>query len=192
MFIHIPKTGGLSIEKSLGLTVARTRGKFRRHFKHNGHYSFGHLDVRKRLKNGAIPKEFYESAFKFCFSRNPFDRAVSHYFYARQKHPDILNRKVSFIDFTRTLGEFGNTFQCQSYYTDGLDFDFIGKFENLENDFEFIKNATGLHGELVKLNSTNHRFYYDYYNKESEENIARFYEADFKRFGYDNRLFPVF
>lgn len=191
LFVHVPKTAGLSIEKSLGLTVARTTGKFKRHFKNNGHYSLGHIDVRKRIKNGAISKRFYDSAFKFCFCRNPFDRAVSHYFYARKKHPDILDPSVSFIDWTRRLKGYGKHFQCQSWYVDGIDFDFIGRFENLEKDFEFVKSATGLNGSLIKTNSTRHGFYWDYYNKESEENVAEFYKKDFKRFGYDNRLFSI-
>ena len=191
LFIHVPKTAGLSIEKSLGLTAARTVGKFRRHFKGNGKYSLGHIDVRKRLKNGAISKEFYKSAFKFCFCRNPFSRAVSHYYYARRKHPDILSPDVSFIDFTRTLEGYGKHFQCQSWYVHGIEFDFIGRFENLEQDFNKVKEATGISGELCKINTTGHTHYFDYYNDESADNIAKFYDEDFKRFGYDNRLLSV-
>lgn len=191
MFIHVPKTGGLSIEKSLCLTIVRTVGKFRNRFTNSGQYSFGHIDVRKRLKNGAISKEFYESAFKFCFCRNPFDRAVSHYFYARYKHPDILSPWVSFIDFTRTLKVYGKTFQCQKYYVDDIDFNFIGRFENLEKDFNKVKEATGITGNLVKMNSTKHKHYSEYYNDESAENIAKFYQEDFERFEYDNRLLSI-
>lgn len=195
MFVHVPKTAGLSIEKSLGLTVVRTVGKFKRHYENIGHYSFGHIDVRKRLKNGEISKEFYESAFKFCFCRNPFDRAVSHYFYVIRKHPDILSPDVSFIDFTRALGGVNRkrkkAFRSQKFYVFGINFDFIGRFENLEEDFNKVKEFTGISGELVKTNTTGHAHYSEYYNRESAENIAKFYDKDFKRFGYDNRLFPI-
>lgn len=192
MFVHVPKTGGLSIEKSLGLTIARTVGKFRRNFKNEGQYSLGHIDVRKRLRRGIISKEFYESAFKFCFCRNPFDRAVSHYFYARAKHPDILNPETSFLDWTRNLEGYGKHFQCQSWYVDEIEFNFIGRFERLENDFNRVKELTGLSGSLVKTNTTNHKHYSEYYNEESTDNVAKFYEKDFKRFGYDNRLLSIF
>ena len=191
MFIHVPKTAGLAIEKSLGLTLVRWPNRFRKHYKNNGKYSFGHMEVRKRLKSGAISKEFYESAFKFCFCRNPFDRAVSHYFYARHKHPDILLPNVSFIDFTRTLGSYGKTFQSQGYYVDGIKFDFIGRFENLKEDFNKVKEIIGVVGELSKINSSRHTHYSEYYNDESADNVAKFYESDFQRFGYDNRLLSI-
>jgi len=188
MFIHIPKAAGTSIEKSLGFIRARTPNKFKRLFNNEGHYSFGHIEIRKRLKNGAISKEFYESAFKFCFCRNPYDRAVSHYFYARGRHPDQFPRSVSFIDFTRTLGNYGKMFRLQKYYTDELKFDFIGRFENLQEDFNKIKNIIGVEAELMITNTTKHRHYSTYYNDESTDNILKFYKDDFDFFGYNYEL----
>lgn len=187
MFIHNPKTAGLSIEEGLGLMPVRTPSKFRKWFTNNGQYSFGHLDVRKRLKSGAISKDFYNSAFKFCFCRNPFDRAVSHYFYVRKKHSDKFSPKVSFIDFTRTLGNY-RFFRLQTYYTDGLDFDFIGRFENLEEDFKKVAAIIGKSCQLREKNKTDHRPYWEYYNDESIANIQQYYKKDFDFFGYDNNL----
>ncbi len=188
MFIHIPKTAGSSIEKSLKLMRTRFPGRFKKRFKNSGHHSFGHLDVRKRLRNGAISKEFYESAFKFCFCRNPYDRAVSHYFYVIDKHPDKFSPKISFIDFTRTLGDYGRMFTTQKSYTDGIEFDFIGRFENLKEDFEKVKEIIGVDGELIKMNTTKHMHYSKHYNAESTDNIAKFYQEDFERFGYGYML----
>lgn len=192
MFVHIPKSAGTSIEKSLGLIRARTPSKFSRLFKNSGQYSFGHIDVRKRLRNGAISKQFYSSAFKFCFCRNPYDRAVSHFFYARKRHPDKFSPKISFIDFTRTLGKYGKMFRTQGFYTKGIKFDFIGRFENLADDFKKIAETIGIDAELICQNKTKHEPYYRYYNSESARNIKEFYREDFKEFGYDNRLFPIF
>ena len=184
MFVHIPKTAGTSIEKSLKLIRARTPSKFKNNFTNNGQYSFGHLDVRKRLKNGAISKEFYESAFKFCFCRNPYDRAVSHYFYARKRHPDKFSPEVSFLDFSRTIGDYGKMFRTQTYYTKGLGFDFIGRFESLYEDVAFVAKTTGVEINLLKLNTTQHNPYWTYYADESKENIENFYKEDFDFFNY--------
>jgi len=191
MFIHVPKTAGTSIEKSLGLIRARTPSKFKKLFTNEGQYSFGHVEVRKRLKIGAISKGFYRSAFKFCFCRNPYDRAVSHYFYARKRHPDQFSPKVSFIDFTRTLGNYGKMFRTQNYYTDGIKFDFIGRFERLEKDFQFVAKTIGVNAELIQENRTKHKPYIDYYDYESAYHVAAFYQEDFERFEYDNRLLPI-
>jgi len=193
IFIHIPKAAGTSIEKSLGFIRARTPARFKNLFNNkSGMYSFGHIEVRKRLADGSISKEFYDSAFKFCFCRNPYDRAVSHYFYARKRHPKEFSPKVSFIDFTRTLGDYGRMFRLQSYYVEKLEFDFIGRFERLKEDFNYIANHLGINAELIKDNATKHKPYWEYYNSESIENVKKFYDKDFKRFGYDNRLFPIF
>ena len=192
IFIHIPKAAGTSIEKSLGFIRARTPARFKNLFNNkSGMYSFGHIEVRKRLADGSISKEFYDSAFKFCFCRNPYDRAVSHYFYARKRHPKEFSPKVSFIDFTRTLGNYGRMFRLQSYYVEKLEFDFIGRFERLKEDFNYIANHLGINAELIKDNATKHKPYWEYYNSESIENVKKFYDKDFKRFGYDNRLFPI-
>ena len=185
MFIHVPKAAGISIEKSLGLIRARTTGRFNKLFTGKGKYSFGHIDVRKRLRSGAISQDFYRTAFKFCICRNPYDRAVSHYFYARKKHPDKFSPSVSFIDFTRTLGDYGKMFQRQTYYTDGIDFDFIGRFECIGRTYQYVSEKIGVTAELVLDNTTAHLPYWKYYCPETRENIVRFYRKDFEFFGYD-------
>jgi len=191
MFIHVPKTAGTSIEKSLGLIRARTPSKFKKLFTNEGQYSFGHVEVRKRLKNGAISRGFYRSAFKFCFCRNPYDRAVSHYFYARKRHPDKFSPSVSFLDFTRTLGDYGRLFRTQKYYVDKIVFDFIGRFERLEEDYQYVAKTIGVDSKLIQDNRTKHKPYSDYYDYESAYHVATFYQEDFERFGYDNRLLPI-
>ena len=191
MFVHVPKTAGTSIEKSLGLIRARTPHKFRNLFTNKGQYSFGHVEVRKRLKNGAISKGFYRSAFKFCFCRNPYDRAVSHYFYARKRHPDKFSPSVSFLDFTRTLGDYGRLFRTQKYYVNEIVFDFIGRFERLEEDYRHVAKTIGSDAELIQDNRTKHEHFSSYYDYESAYHVATFYQEDFERFGYDNRLLPI-
>ena len=48
LFIHIPKTAGTSMDKSLGLLRVRFPSRFEANFKNEGQCSVGHLDVRKR------------------------------------------------------------------------------------------------------------------------------------------------
>lgn len=196
MFVHVPKTAGKTIEKALNLTQARTVSKFNARFTGKGQYSFGHIGVRKRILNGEIPKEFYKTAFKFHFTRNPFDRAVSHYHYARLKHSKPVRGhmafplSVTFEEFTRTLGDYKKMFQPQYLYTDGIEFNFVGRFENLINDLEYVSKAVGIKLNMVHENSTEHKPYIEYYNEETANNVREFYKEDFERFGYDNRLFP--
>ena len=189
LFIHIPKAAGTSIEKSLDMIRVRFPSRFEANFKNEGQYCIGHLDVRKRLKSGRITKKFWDSAFKFCFCRNPYDRAVSHYFYARKRHPDKFPRSVSFLDFTKTLGNYGRMFQVQTWYTDGLEFDFIGRYENLEADFAYVAQKLGVKDAVLRRdNKTKHHPYKAYYDDESVDNVRRFYSKDFEYFRYSKGL----
>ena len=190
VFIHIPKTAGLYIQAVLRLDVLRYPTRAKRLFKQTGRVTFGHLDYKKLLKRGTVSKEFDQSAFKFAFVRNPFDRAVSHFFYARKKHPDILDPAVDFLTFTRTLADYGRTFQPQYVPIDGLCMDFIGRYESLEKDLSHVARLIGVEPawDVEKQNATNHFPYWTYYDEESEDNVRRFYSEDFRRFGYDDHL----
>ena len=138
-----------------------------------------------------IGHEVFDSFFTFGFIRNPWDYAVSQYFYIlrRKDHPShnevsqfktfdefiewhVVNQKRSMKDFHSD--ENGN-----------IIVDFIGKFENLNEDFEYVTQKIGLKGlTLPHLNKTNHRDFRTYYTDYSAELIAKHYKEDIAFFGY--------
>ena len=188
VFLHIPKTAGLSIEQSLALWSLRNHHRIRRNFDQEGVVSFGHMNYLKLLRLKYVSEEFDKSAWKFCFCRNPYDRAVSHYFYARWKHPEILDPALSFLDFTRTIpGGKKGKFQPQSNWIEGVGVDFIGRYENLEEDVRLIaKKLKRTVLNLIHRNSSHHKSYPKYYCEESKANIEQFYSIDFKTFDYEH------
>jgi len=192
VFIHIPKTGGLTIERVLQLKRLRFPRRARQ-FKNEGIVTFGHIFYNRLREDGIINDEFHNNSFKFAFCRNPFDRAVSHYFYVQKAHPDILPNGISFLDYTRTIGNYYRkrkpVFEPQHIYTDKIELDFLGRFENLENDLKIVGNKLGIQVKtLPRINSTRHEPYQNYYCKESIDNIRQRYEKDFERFGYNDCL----
>jgi chondroitin 4-sulfotransferase 11 len=89
IFIHIPKTAGTSIKTTLDFVKYRTNHR-----------------TLKNLINLEPPtgidwpwqKDGIENYFKFAFVRNPWDRAVSSYFYwANKYHQRIKNKQNSNI-----------------------------------------------------------------------------------------------
>ena len=191
VFIHIPKTAGLTIQEALNLQLLRNNHRIKRSWKNKGMVTFGHQSYLRLVKIGIVNKQFNRDAFKFAFCRNPFDRAVSHYFYVLKKHPERMSRSISFLEMTRTLADYGRTYQPQSEYVRGIDLDFIGRFENLEVDLYVVANILGIKVNMLHLNATKHRHFSEYYNEESEANVRNFYKEDFERFGYDNRLLSL-
>jgi hypothetical protein len=63
--------------------------------------------------------------------------------------------------------------------------DFIGRFENLDSDFQAICARIGVPAVLPHVNISNHVAYQHYYDSESEELIRQTFAPDISLFGYE-------
>jgi len=185
VFIHVPKTGGICVENTLRLASLRNNHRIKNNFRDEGMVSFGHLRFSKLLKRGLVSREFQDNAFKFCFCRNPYDRAVSHWSYTMRKHPDRLAPGTTFVEFTRGLTERGD-FRCQTWWLKDVEPDFIGRFERFEDDLRKVADILGRKvGKIPHMNGSLHAPYQMCYCEESKERIEKFYQPDFEYFGYE-------
>ena len=186
VFIHIPKTGGLTVQNTLQFPPLRNRHRIKNNFRDRGPISVGHMLYPKLIRHGLISREFDRSAFKACFCRNPYDRAVSHWSYTMRKHPDRLAPGTSFLEFTRLLPEKPD-FRPQSWWVEGVEIDFLGRFERLEKDILRLADHLGVRvGAIPKSNSSYHPPYPYCYCEESKQRVEDFYKPDFERFGYEH------
>ncbi len=199
VFIWIPKTAGTSLVEMLGAPKLKSLRHVRCRFLNRGIVTFGHLDYSELLKKGYVSPAYDRRTFKFCFTRNPYDRAVSLFYFLKRegKIPD----DSTFLSFCRKLRKDGfepiglhhvkGLSQCnpQVRWIEKVDMDFIGRFENLRDDTEEILRRLSMNGiPLPHLNATPHRDYGSYYCRESQEIIEELYKEDFSRFGYDTGL----
>ena len=67
---------------------------------------------------------------------------------------------------------------------DKLAIDFIGKFENLNQDFDKICDRIGRVSTLEHLHRSKRKSYRDYYNDETADIIRTFYQKDINFFDY--------
>ena len=199
LFIHIPKTGGKSIARALYLRVFNRGVKepparvesLKERFNEWENTTFRHVLYKNLRKHKIISDEFHNDSFKFTFCRNPYDRAVSHWKYTMRRHPGRLPRGTSFLDFTRELGN-RRDWIPQHTWVDGVDLDFIGRFENFEDDVYLVGDLIGVMVERIpKINTTKHDHYSTYYCDESRQRVEDYYEKDFEYFGYELERVPA-
>src|SRR5580704_4904265 len=134
IFIHINKTGGTSIEKAFAPDA----------------------DIRD-VPHKHAPVAFYKqwwpdqfrTYFKFAFVRNPWDWLVSRYYWSKDRQRLF---DYSFDEFLRRLKKRIRLCESAPWLEDealkpqldrltirgAIAVDFVGRFENLQSDFDFI------------------------------------------------------
>lgn len=185
IFIHIPKNAGTSIERALGIPILN----------HDTCISMKRKIGDKRFNN----------RFKFAFVRNPYDREVSLYKYKLKENKDTAPSSFLKMTFEEWLGEkwrqheeYGKVIDLQLYEhawpqmqylkneENEIVVDFIGKFENLNSDFEFVKKKLGVKATLphLKPSNDNGKGYRSYYSETSKSIVENIYKEDFEHFDY--------
>ena len=175
-FVHINKTGGSSVERALALP-----------FQHKTA-----AELREEL--GA---RRWERRFRFTIIRNPWDRAVSHYYYRVMTNQTGLgDGAVAFGEWIeRVYGERDPRYYDQprmfmpqlDWLTDRegrLLVEFIGRFETLEKDFTEICRRTGRRATLPHLKRSARPDYRQAYTDRTAELVGRWFAADASAFGY--------
>jgi len=158
-----------------------------------------------RMSTSAVLKQKEESetdyVFSFSIVRNPWERLLSTWKDKIQtqwsdKFPEKSRRwrihafkqykDKGFGFFVKNVITSSNEHvELQSNLIDLNNIDFIGRFENLQQDFDIICDKIGiLRQELSHKNKTNHEHYTEYYNDETREIVAEKYAKDIEYFNY--------
>lgn len=191
IFVHIPKSAGHSIIETFG----KNDIKIVDHNIRNLNYKY----LKDKIK------DYKQNYFIFAFVRNPWDRVVSSFFYlinggcnSKDKEDGIkylIEYKGNFKLFVK------NAFKNKKIF-DQLHFkpqykwicnknkevlvDFIGKFENLNEDINKISTIINIKfKELPHKNKSDHKFYKEYYDEETKEIIREVYNEDIELFNYE-------
>ena len=199
IFIHIPACAGTSMEKAI---VGKNWAEI--------DWSTKHI---KSHQAKILYSQYWKDYFKFTFVRNPWSRTVS--LAKNKRHGVYVDHEIPNINFNKKRNgkwswlEQSATFECfpmdsklnletkqhieNSIYLNYLleDVDYIGKFESLVSDFEYIRSILGIKECLPKIESTQSRLktkqkhYTEYYDEETRQIVAEKYAKDIEYFGYE-------
>ena len=194
LFVHIPKTGGNSIQTILrlysedrivtnplqdGVQRFEVRGRFTRH-KHATLADYHKL----------IPPELFSDLFKFCVVRNPWSRSMSFYFsphrwigrgiapyWSRDEFLALLPRLPPMVEYLKIYGRI-------------QEMSFIIRYERLTEHLPDVLSRIGIEAEKHRLPYLNRGFsedYRPYFDKDQDliRIVYAKYQEDIRHFGYE-------
>ena len=188
LFVHIPKTGGNSIQSILAPysedEIVRRPGQ-------DGVERFGVSNPKYKLKKhspladyrAALGDEQFSCLYKFASVRNPWERMVSFYFtpvqgkeWDRKAFKKTVSKTLSAADYLRLDAGEPEPFS---------NMDRIIRFENLAEDFGLVCADLGISSaSLPKYNRSEREHYSKYYDAELRALVAERFAAEITRFGY--------
>lgn len=185
IFIHIPRAAGTSIANEV---IGRRAG---------------HLTATEIKRQ--MGEDLYNTMFSFSVVRNPYDRLVSAYYYAKNRGgehggitPNRDYKRPSFSTFERFILEWlpgrnihalDYVFQPQYQFVferDVLQVDYLGKLENLDE----VEKVVGENlKRTIRFNRYNQskrgKDFAKYYNEPMRQVVQDIYMQDFKKLGYE-------
>ena len=199
IFVHINKCAGSSVNYSL---------------RRVGHLKTRHEPLRLIQQKHEIDN--LDDFFKFSFVRNPWSKMLSFYnYHANKRYWDLgwpwdRDNAPEFKDFIKQIYDpafpwrkvfpksrkrkspvpirVANSYDFLTDVSGELNMDFIGRVENMTEDFKFVREKLGLVVKGPKCLNRSPKLkahYSEYYDDESKELVAKFFSKDIEYFGYE-------
>lgn len=199
LFIHVPKTGGNSIQNILHnysedeiVTLAKHQDRIERFEVRNSQYNITKHSTLSHYKS-ILDTKTYNSLFKFATIRNPWDMMISFYFSPHRSVSEWdRNNFIALVDRMPTL----RNYVCEMSFLEkalartgvktnianrklGMDIDFLIRFEHLDEDFELVCKKIGIpYSHLPKRNSSTRSHYSTYYDEELKEIVRKKFKEE--------------
>lgn len=148
-----------------------------------------HDNIRAAQKR--MPADKFNDYFKFAFVRNPWNRLVSEYEFLLERPTHGRHSRVKklagFMQFIQMQIPRNDAYQINMLCDrkGRLLMDFVGKLENLQDDWKTVCEHIGLPYEaLPRKNATQHRHFQDYYDEQSRQLVAKHWAREIEMFGY--------
>lgn len=207
IYIHIHKTGGTTMAMNL-----KKHYNFQTYYLRRPDHSQFCFDKKKKKyinyenrihgiinyyktskfinRKMNMNQEKWQTYFKFCFIRNPYDRMISAWNHVNRFNIPFKN----FMNLKNTCNDVEYMHMFMPQYRSMINekaklcIDYIGHFETFEEDFQTILkklNVLSKHNIQEKLNSRNHKPFYEYYDQEALNKVNILMNEDFNHLTYE-------
>lgn len=197
IYIPIPKVANTSVKTALADSLGLSGDV--------------HWEIAWPWVEPATIQRSYADWFTFSFVRNPWDRLLS--CFLSKVHPDrmddpllhngvepefskyadLFHGRMSFAEFVQTTVSipdeeadihFGSQYLYVTDPSGQLLVNFLGRFENIADDFAKVCKHIGLSAGLPHLLRTEHDHYRSYYTVQTQHLVAKRWSRDIELFGY--------
>lgn len=214
IFIHIPKCGGSSIEKSFG--YGHLNRLFGMHTVNNRTYQLQHLTPSEIIELGLMDLDEFRRYKKFCFVRNTYEKIASSYVsYFKMFSRDfedyiktvcgIAEQHESGTESLQSIDTWHNQekykeknatykiplvdchFKPQHMYiylSDENVMDFVGNMETFVEDFDRLCRSFNIEGKILHVHKSKKYDYRELYNEKTKKMIFKAYEKDIDLFKF--------
>jgi len=181
---HIPKTAGSSMTYELAKYLNPFVEPPQPNKTFGGWQPLHHIDrIQHRPLQECRQTEFWEKTyFKASFVRNPYDLVVS----AWPKDIDFTQWVIKEVATRKSLvSRWGSQYEYLSNHRNELMVDWVGKYEQMDKDWEKFCYLTKIeHNPLKRFNTSWKKPYQEYYNERTYQIVTKLFQKDLHYFGY--------
>jgi len=191
IFVHIPKTGGQSVERIFlekhGLKWKTRDALLLRHNDDRklGPAQLAHLFAREYVELGHVTPEVFNACFKFAIVRNPYDRAISLFRYHPPRQTPDFREYVALLEKRMQMRHAVPQARFVLDSSGRMMVDTILRLETLRADLAAVTQR--IFGEAVEpphVNKSKKPIPPEASDPELRRRLYKIYEEDFDLFGY--------
>lgn len=156
---------------------------------------YNHMSAQEALDR--LGKDIWESYFKFCVIRNPYDKVVSMFWYSLTNEERIFlsdapfsKVREKFSDFVANKSNYPN--DRKVYTINGeIVVDYLIRFENLGADMSYVCELMDIDFHAEKMGRfkgdkrLRNEHFSEYYDGETKKSVSDFYKFEFINFAYE-------
>lgn len=178
LYFHIAKTGGSTITKIL------RNNKLDDMILSNKKLSY----TDKYLYFEEIA-EYWDEYYKFTFVRNKYDQLVSHWHYDRNPCGNFKKFIKNIVVSDQGIYGYWIDQYYLTMYDDKSIFDFIGRYENFNDDLQYILNKIGIKKYNKKLGVNVGKYnrklrFSKYYDLKTKQLVYNKFKKEIDHFGF--------